>query len=107
MGAVYRGDEARLSEEYGATFIDAQNRGLLTDTLISSNTTVTALKAAVDGVFGHAEHEAVKPRLKQALAYALEQGELSETHGLTTVAGLIAATKASPDYLKNGRLVQD
>lgn len=107
MAAVFRGDESRLSEEYGAAFVDAQSRGLLTDAMISGNATVTLLKSAIDSKFLHAEHEPVKPRLKQALDYALAQGEISETHGLTTVAGLIAATKASPDYLLNGRLIAD
>lgn len=107
MAAVYRGDEARLSEEYGATFIDAQNRGLLTDALISGNATVTALKTAIDNAFVHAEHQPVKARVKQALDFMLNQGEISETHGLSTVTALIAATKASPDYLNNARLIQD
>lgn len=104
--ALVRPDEIRLSEEYGAALIFGKTCGLLTDTLVSSNSTVTLLKAAIDAAFVHAEYNAVKPRVKQALDFGVNQGDITETHGVTTVDGLIALTQASPNYLNQGRLLE-
>jgi hypothetical protein len=73
---------------------------VITDALVAANATVTGLKTAVDAQSVPAEQRPMLTYVKLALSRALSMGQISETHGQTTVAGLVAQGDASTTHMQ-------
>ena len=86
------------SKRIGGHINAAFSAGLITDALVSGNSTVTTLKAAI--LTGAVK--TVQRPMAQVLNKALDRGvslsQIPETHSQTTVAGLVGLTDASSTF---------
>lgn len=106
--AVLTPDQSAESKRCGGQFQILKDLGVLTDTNVAASNTVTALKAAIAAALVHADQ---RPQLIKGakavdrfvdLEYAgVEANADTAVAALTTVAGLIALTKA-PVGFKQG-----
>jgi len=97
MGAVFV-DRIPLSKRIGGWLNACKSAGVITDALVNANATVTALNTAI---LAAVVSPSDKPRaitLTKALERAVDLSLIPETHGVTTVAGLVALTDASTTF---------
>lgn len=88
---------AAASKRIGGFINSCKSAGVITDTQVNANATVTLLGAAVvDAAVGAKKPLAQK--LRKTLEKAVDIGEIGETHGETTVAGLVALTEAGATH---------
>ena|SRR5262245_5160495 len=94
--AVLHADQFPLSRKIGSNLREAGETTILTDATVTAADNVAGLNAAVDNAVVHAEYNAYKPRIKQAIARGADSQELTDPLilPLTTVAGLVALTDA-------------
>lgn len=97
MGAGYTG-RIGASKRVGGQLQIGKDSGVITDALVNANATLTDLKAAVTAAALHANLGPMKVQVNKALDLGKTMDLLSETHGVTTVAGLIALTDASSGF---------
>lgn len=98
--AVSEAQYVGLSKRIGGQLNIAVDNGLLVNADPATDTTLTTLKARLDTRFASADAsiypEVVKT--KQAIDAGEDIGLFSATHGVSTVAALIALTDASVDF---------
>ena len=100
--AEARTDRLPESKRIGGALNMAFSAGIITNAMVNANSTLTTLKAAVTaGTVGANGPLAIKTN--EALDRGKSLGYFSETHGVTTVAGLVALTDAGTT-LKQGFL---
>lgn len=92
MPAVYT-DRIPASKRIGGQLNLASTAGVITDAIVAANATVTLLKAALlTPTFMQTK---INSDTKLALDRAVSMSLISATHGVTTVAALVALTDAS------------
>lgn len=92
MGALYT-DRIPLSKRIGGQLNLAANVSVITDALVAAQATVTLLNAAL--VAPTFMQTKIQGDTRLALIKAVSESLIPETHGCTTVAGLVALTDAS------------
>lgn len=100
MGAVYT-DRIPESKRIGGFLNYCKNAGIITDALVNGNATITALKSAIDTAVVKTSQRPLVTEIKLALDRGLTIGVFSATHGVTTVAALVAPTDAGTTYTQN------
>lgn len=95
MGAVYT-DRIPESKRIGGQLNLAVVEGIITDAIVAAQATITLLKAAL--LTPTPNQTKMTADTKLALARGLTLSLFSETHGQTTVAGLVALTDASTTH---------
>lgn len=100
MASAVFPDRVQESKRWGGWLNWAKRAGIITDAQVAANATITALKAALDAAVVHAEQRPMITLVKVALDRAKSMGQLSETHGQTTVAGLVAEGDASTTHMQ-------
>lgn len=97
MASIVWTQKIPLSLRVGGQLNAAKSAGLITDAMVNDNATVSALKTAITtAAIGPKAPYAVKINL--ALDKGVSMGLISATHGVTTVAGLVALTDASTTF---------
>ncbi len=91
-------DKIPESKRIGGHINIASSAGLITDTLVNDNATVTLLKAALLTACVRTEQKPLVIKLNKALDRGIALSLISETHGVTTVAGLLALTDAASTF---------
>lgn len=81
------------SRRIGSMITACSSAGIITSTIIAANATITLLKAAIL-VLAVGPKASLGVKLNKALDKGIAIGTYTETHGLTTVAGFVAATQA-------------
>jgi len=71
--------------------------GVITDALVAANATITLLNAAILAAVP-AYQQPMARMLNKALNRGIALGNIAETHGQTTVAGLVALTNSSTTF---------
>lgn len=85
-----------ISKRIGGQLNLASNVGVITDALVAAQATVTLLNAALlTPTFMQTK---INKDTQKALVNAVNLGLISETHGQTTVAALVALTDASTTH---------
>lgn len=97
--AVYP-DRVQESKRWGGWLNWAKRAGVITDAQVAANATVTNLKAAVEAANVPAEQRPMITYVKSALNRAVSMGQVPETHGVTTVAGLVALGDSSTTHMQ-------
>lgn len=91
-------DRIPLSKRIGGWANACKTAGVITDALVNANATITLLNAAI---LAAVVSPSDKPRailLTKALERGVDLGIIPETHGVTTVAALVALTDASASF---------
>lgn len=91
-------DRIQESKRWGGYLNWLKSAGVITDAQVNANATVTALKSALDAAVIPAEQRPMVTYVKKALDRAVSMGQIPETHGVTTVAGLVALGDASTTH---------
>lgn len=91
-------DRIPASKRVGGCLNIYTGPGIITDTLVNANATLTLLKAAVTAGVIHPDDAPKAVKVNRALAEGLSLGVFTETHGCTTVAGLVQLTDAASTY---------
>lgn len=86
-------DRQNMSKRIGGQLNQAFSAGLLTNAMVAANATLTLLKTAVSAA-QTAQTSTIAIKVNKALDAGKSLGYISETHGQTTVAGLVALTEA-------------
>lgn len=81
------------SKRIGGQINQAAASGLLTSAMIAANATITLLKAAITSA-ATAQTSTIATKTNKALDRGVSLGYIPATHGVTTVAGLLALTDA-------------
>jgi len=97
MGAVYT-DRIPASKRVGGQLNLGANVGVITDALVAANATLTLLKAAVTAGAPTYNQVKIAADVNDALDLGLGMSLFTETHGVTTVAALVALTDASTTF---------
>lgn len=100
MGVLYT-DRIPASKRIGGQLNIGFTTGVITNAQVAANATITLLKAAVTAAIPTYAQTKIAGDVNRALDLGLDMGLFSETHGQTTVAGLVALTDASTT-LKQG-----
>jgi hypothetical protein len=95
--AVYT-DRIPESKRWGGWLNIASNAGIITDALVAANATVTLLKAAIGSAVVRGEQRPMVTITQKALDRAVSMGQVPETHGVTTVAALVALGDGSTSH---------
>lgn len=86
------------SKRWGGWLNYAARAGVITDAQVNANATVAGLIAAVDAAAVRTEQRPIVNYLRVALNRAVSMGQVPATHGVTTVAGLVALGDASTTF---------
>lgn len=97
MGAIYT-DRIPASKRVGGQLNIGSNVLVITDAMVAAQATLTLLKAAVTAGVTTYTQTKIAGDVNRALDLGLDLGLFSETHGQTTVAGLVALTDASTTF---------
>lgn len=97
MGAVYT-DRIPYSKRIGGQLNYGKVVGVITDTIVNAQATITLLKVAVTALATTPMLTKAAADVNRALDAGLDLGLFSETHGQTTVAALVALTDASTTH---------
>lgn len=100
MGVGYT-QQIPFSKRIGGQLNYGANVGVITDTIVNANATITLLKAAVLLLATTPQLTKAAGDVNRALDNGLDLGLFSETHGVTTVADLVALTDASTTHRQN------
>jgi hypothetical protein len=95
MGAVYT-DRIPESKRIGGELQIGLNSGVITDALVAANSTIATLQAAL--LTPSPNQANIKKQVNDALQRGLNMALFSSTHGVTTVAALVALTDAPVNY---------
>ena len=95
MGVIYT-DRIPMSKRVGGQLNLAAVEGIITDAIVSGNATITLVKAAL--LTPTYNQTKMKSDTSLALDMGLDLGVFSETHGVSTVAALVALTDASTTH---------
>lgn len=98
MASLVFTDRIPESKRIGGMINTCASAGLITDTLVNANSTVTTLKAACLTAAVRTEQQPMVKEMNIALDRAVSLGAIPATHGVTTVAGLVALTDASATH---------
>lgn len=101
MASAVFPDRMQESKRWGGYLNWLFSAGIITNALVAANATVTLLKTAIDTATVRAEQRSMVTLAKVALNRAVSMGQIPETHGQTTVAGLVALGDA-PTTHKQG-----
>lgn len=91
-------DRAFESRRVGGYLNWCFSAGLITNAQVAANATITLLKAAVRAANLFTEKTPMITQLDKALDRGISIGEFTETHGVTTVATLVALTTSSTSH---------
>lgn len=91
MGVLYT-ERKPESARVGAYLNWCFSAGIITDAQVAANATLTLLKAAVNTAILETQKKPIGIMLGKALDRGLTLGIFSETHGVVTVAALVALT---------------
>lgn len=83
-------DRIPVSQRWGAWLNWLKSAGIITDAQVAANPTVTGLVTAMRTGAARTDQQPMVVRAKLALDKAIGMGQVPETHGQTTVAGLVA-----------------
>jgi len=97
MGAVNT-DRIEASRRVGGQLNVGKTNSVITDTLVNANATLTLLKAGILAGVVRPDDMPIAIAVNDALDLGKSLGLFSETHGVTTVAGLVALTDAGASY---------
>lgn len=97
MGAVYV-DRIPASKRVGGMLNVAEEPSVITDALVAANATVTLLKAAITAAVVRPDLSPMAIETNSALDLGVSLSLIPETHGCTTVAGLVALTDAGASF---------
>lgn len=95
--AVYT-DRIQESKRWGGWLNYLSRAGLITDAQVNANATVALLLTAIDAAAIRTEQRPMIAYAKAALNRAVSMGQVPATHGVTTVAGLVALGDASTTF---------
>lgn len=97
LGTTGKSESARI----GGQINQGVSAGVITDAMVNANATLTLLKAAILAASYHG-NKRIALLVNLGLDKAKSLGLMSETHGVTTTAGLLALTDApSSTYKQN------
>lgn len=91
-------DRVGASRRAGGMLNVGKTNSVITDALVNGNATLTALKAAITAAVVRPDDAPMAVDVNDALDLGKNIGIWSETHGKTTVAGLVADSDASASF---------
>lgn len=103
MASLVYTDRIPESKRIGGHLNVGFSAGIITDALVAANATITLLKAAILTGILKTEQKPLGIVLNKALDKGVSLGQIPETHGVITVAALVALTDAS-STMKQGFL---
>lgn len=98
MASIVYTERIPESKRWGGWLNAMAAAGVITDALVAANATVTLLKAAIETAVVKAEQRPMVTLTKLALDRAVSMGQVPATHGVTTVAALVALGDASTTH---------
>ena len=98
MASLVYTDRIPFSKRIGGYTNWLKSAGLIDDGFVAANPTITAMKAATQAQMIRPEHRPMMIKWFMGLDKAKSLGQIPETHGQTTVAGLVALTDAGPRF---------
>lgn len=98
MASAVFPDRVAESKRWGGWLNILANAGILTDAMVAANATVSLLKTALDAAVVRGEQRPMVTYAKAALNRAVSMGQVPETHGVATVADLVALGDASSTF---------
>lgn len=96
--SVSNSDRVGASKRVGGQLNVAKTNSIITDTLVNANATLTLLKAAILTASPRPDDQPIAIKTNRALDLGKNIGVFSETHGQTTVAGLVGLTDAAAAF---------
>lgn len=91
-------DQVGFSRRIGGMLNVGKTNSVITDALVAANATLTLLKAAITAAIVRPDDVPIGVDVNDALDGGKAIGVFSETHGVTTVAALVALTDAPVGY---------
>lgn len=91
-------DRVSASKRAGGMLNVGLTNGLITNALVSGNATLTGLKAAITAAVVRPDDVPMAVDINDALDLGKTIGIWSETHGKTTVAGLVSDSDAPSGF---------
>ena len=92
--AVAQLDRVGASRRVGGMLNVGKTNSIITDALVAAQATLTLLKAAITSGVVRPDDATIAVDVNDALDLGKAIGVFSETHGVTTVAALVALTDA-------------
>jgi hypothetical protein len=91
-------DRVNASKRVGGALNVGLTNNIITNTLVNGNATLTGLKAAITAAIVRSDDVPLASDVNDALDLGKNIGIFSETHGQTTVAGLVGLSDATASF---------
>src|SRR6187399_3553425 len=98
MASLVYTDRKPFSARIGGWINWLKGPGIMTDAFVAANPTISGMKTNMFITVVRPDHRPMLIKLAKALDKAVSMGIMPDTHGQTTVAGLVALTDAGPTF---------